>query len=240
MAGFALKLDDRAPNLLVGDNVEIAADARIGANVVIHSGVRIAAGAEIHDGANIGKQPRLGSLSSASRQVQPPVEIAAGAVIATSAIVMAGARVGPGAVIGDQACLREQAVIGANTVIGRGCAVGPGVVVGERVVMQSLAMVGGPGVVEDDVFLGPGASALNDNTMKRHGEDSGMSGPRLRRACRIGGGVLILPGVEVGEEAFVAAGAVVTADVAARERVMGVPARRFGTVGSEELVEKWR
>ena len=62
----------------------------------------------------------------------------------------------------------------------------------------------------------------------------------LRRACRIGGGAVLLPGVEVGEEAFVAAGAVVTRDVPPRTVVMGVPARVVREVPDEELLERWR
>ena len=47
----------------------------------------------------------------------------------------------------------------------------------------------------------------------------------MRRGCRIGGGAVLLPGVEVGADAFVAAGAVVTRDVPPGALVMGVPAR---------------
>ena len=62
--------------------------------------------------------------------------------------------------------------------------------------------------------------------MARHAAGEPLRGPTLRRACRVGGGVVLCPGVEVGEEAFVAAGAVVTRDVPARAVVMGVPAAR--------------
>jgi acetyltransferase-like isoleucine patch superfamily enzyme len=67
-----------------------------------------------------------------------------------------------------------------------------------------------------------------------------LEGPVLRRACRVGGGVLLTPGVEVGEEAFVGAGAVVTRDVPPRAIVMGVPARVTGEVGEDQLLERWR
>ena len=62
----------------------------------------------------------------------------------------------------------------------------------------------------------------------------------LRRACRVGGGALILPGVEIGEEAFVATGSVVTRDVRSRTLVMGTPARRVREISDEELIEQWR
>ena len=51
---------------------------------------------------------------------------------------------------------------------------------------------------------------------------------------------MLTPGVEIGEEAFVAAGAVVTRDVPPRAVAMGVPARVVREVGDEDLLERWR
>ncbi len=62
---------------------------------------------------------------------------------------------------------------------------------------------------------------------------------RFRRGCFVGVNATIMPGVEVGEEAFVAAGAVVVEDVAARAVVMGVPARKVREVPDEDLLERW-
>jgi acetyltransferase-like isoleucine patch superfamily enzyme len=76
--------------------------------------------------------------------------------------------------------------------------------------------------------------------MGRHSRGAKLAGPILRRACRIGGGAVITPGVEIGVEAFVAAGAVVTRDVESRSVVMGVPARVVRRVGDEDLLERWR
>jgi len=90
------------------------------------------------------------------------------------------------------------------------------------------------------VFLGPGVLTTNDDTMGRHARGEALRGPVLRRACRVGGGAVLVPGVEVGEEAFVAAGAVVTADVPPRAVVMGVPARVVREVGEADLIERWR
>ena len=76
--------------------------------------------------------------------------------------------------------------------------------------------------------------------MGRHGAETPLAGPILRRACRIGGGAVLAPGVEIGAEAYVAAGAVVVSDVPARAVVMGVPARVVREVPDEDLIERWR
>jgi len=95
-------------------------------------------------------------------------------------------------------------------------------------------------VVEDDVFVAPGVTTTNDHAMTRHGPDHRLRGALLRRACRIGGAAVLVPGVEVGEEAFVAAGAVVVGDVPARAVMMGVPARQVREVPDSDLLERWR
>ena len=90
--------------------------------------------------------------------------------------------------------------------------------------------------LEDDVFIGPGVCMTNDSTMGRHARDYAIVGPRLRRACRVGGGVVLCPGVEIGEEAFVAASAVVTKDVPPRTLVVGNPAKKLRDVPEDELL----
>jgi acetyltransferase-like isoleucine patch superfamily enzyme len=125
-------------------------------------------------------------------------------------------------------------------VIGRGSAVEFDVRVGDRVLIQSGVYVTAGTVVEDDVFLGPGVMTTNDDTMGRHAPGAGLQGPVFRRACRVGGGVVLVPGVEIGEEAFVAAGAIVTRDVAPRDVVMGAPARVVRQVPDADLIERWR
>jgi acetyltransferase-like isoleucine patch superfamily enzyme len=168
------------------------------------------------------------------------VKIADGVLIGGQVVIHSGVRIGAGARIGDHAQIRDGARIGAGSTIGSFSSVDPGVVVGERVSVQTRCYLTGGTVVEDDVFVGPGVTLTNDNTMDRHGPDKEFEGPLLRRACRIGGGAVLCPGVEIGEEAFVAAGAVVTADVAPRTVVVGVPARELRSVPDEDLLERWR
>jgi acetyltransferase-like isoleucine patch superfamily enzyme len=168
------------------------------------------------------------------------VEIGAGVLIGGQAVIHGGVRIGDGARIGDHAQIRDGALIGAGSTIGSFSSVDPGVRIGERVSVQTRCYITGGTVIEDDVFVGPGVTLTNDNTMDRHGPDKEFEGPLLRRACRVGGGSTICPGVEIGEEAFVAAGAVVAADVAPRAVVVGVPARVLRQVPDEDLLERWR
>jgi acetyltransferase-like isoleucine patch superfamily enzyme len=235
-----LQPSDRAQGLLLGDGVQVPDDAEIGANVVIHAGVRLGRAVRIQDAAILGKALVLARHSQAALREVDPTEIGDEATIAAAAVVVAGASIGSGAFIGDQAHVRERAVVGSESGVGRGSAVDNDVVIGKRVRIQTGCYLTAFSTVEDDVFLGPGVFTFNDNAMGRHEKGIELKGATLRRACRIGGGALILPGIEVGEEAFVATGSVVTRDVPARTLVMGSPAKRVRDVGDEELIENWR
>jgi acetyltransferase-like isoleucine patch superfamily enzyme len=235
-----LQPSDRAPGLLLGDGVQVPDDAEIGGNVVLHAGVRLGRAVRIQDAAVLGKPLVLARHSQATLRDAELTEIGDEATIAAGAVVVAGASVGAGAFIGDQAHVRERALVGSESGVGRGSAIDNDVVIGERVRIQTGCYVTAFSTLEDDVFLGPGVFTFNDNAMGRHEKGIELKGATLRRACRIGGGALILPGIEVGEEAFVATGSVVTRDVPARTLVMGSPARRVRDVGDEELIENWR
>jgi acetyltransferase-like isoleucine patch superfamily enzyme len=122
-------------------------------------------------------------------------------------------------------------------VVGRGSLVENDVTIGARTRIQANAYVTAYSTLEEDVFIAPGVVTTNDNFMgrteKRHDL---MRGAIIRRGARVGGGAVLLPGIEIGEEAFVGAGAVVTKDVAPRAVVVGNPARQIREVPDEELL----
>ena len=227
------------PGAVVYAGAKIGPGTEIGPGAVIHAGTVLGSACLVEATAVVGKRPRLRPGSSAAGEAGPAV-VADWAIICAGAVVYAGATVGASAIVGDQAQLRERAVLGEHSVLGRGSTIDFAARVGARVSIQTLVYVTAATVVEDDVFIGPGVVTTNDDTMSRHPRDQALRGPLLRRACRIGGSAVLRPGVVIGEEALIAAGAVVVRDVPERAVVMGVPGRVIRQVGDEDLLERWR
>jgi len=110
--------------------------------------------------------------------------------------------------------------------------------IGSRTRIQSGAYITAYVTIEEDVFIAPMVVTTNDNYMGRTEKRlAEMRGCTIRRGARVGGGAHILPGVVIGEDAFVATGSVVTRNVAPHGLVMGVPARQVRQVPDEELLE---
>jgi acetyltransferase-like isoleucine patch superfamily enzyme len=208
-----------------------------GDNVVIYPGTVIGDGCRLADGAVVGKQPMLSPRSTARREELPPLELGPGTVVSTGAVVFAGTKVGARVIVGDQACIRERCLIGDDVVVGRGSLVENDTTVGALTKIQANAYITAYSTLEDNVFIAPCVVTTNDNYMGRTEERHAlMRGPTIRRGARVGGGATLLPGVEIGEEAFVGAGAVVLEDVAPRTVVVGNPARVIREVPDDELL----
>ncbi len=208
-----------------------------GEHVVIYPGTVIGDGCVIADGVVLGKQPSLSPRSTAKREELPPLEIGAGTIVSTGAIVFAGTRLGERVIVGDQACVRERVTVGDDVVIGRGSLVENDTTIGAMTRIQADAYITAYSTLEEDVFIAPCVVTTNDNFMGRTEKRKKLlRGPTIRRGARVGGGAVLCPGVEVGEEAFVGAGAVVVRDVPPRVVVVGNPARVLRDVPGEELL----
>jgi UDP-2-acetamido-3-amino-2,3-dideoxy-glucuronate N-acetyltransferase len=230
-----------APGLWLGSDVDLAEGVTIGANVVIYDRVVVEEGCTIQDGAVIGKRPILGTNTrAAAPAAEATTRLARGSAVGAYAILVAGADVEQDAVVGDRAFVREDATVGREAVVGGGCQIGSGVVIGPRAKLMNNTLIARGTIVEEEVFCGPAVTTTNDMTLGRHHGPDDIRGATLRRACRIGAGVLILPGIEIGAEAFVGAGSLVARDVPPRTLAMGSPARAIRSVGDDELIEQFQ
>jgi acetyltransferase-like isoleucine patch superfamily enzyme len=204
----------------------------------VYEGTILGDGVRVLENAVVGKQPSLGASSTAKREPLPPARIGDGTVISTGAIVFAGSTVGAGCIVGDQSCIRERVELADNCILGRGSLIENDTTVGAGTRIQAEAYITAYSTLEEDVFIAPCVVTTNDNFMGRTEKRKAlMKGPTIRRGARVGGGAILLPGIEVGEEAFVGAGAVVTKDVPARKLVVGSPARVLRDVPEDELLE---
>lgn len=204
---------------------------------IVYPGTVLGEGVRVLEGAVVGKQPVLSPRSTAKREALPPTELGAGTIVSTGAIVFAGTALGARVIVGDQACIRERCAIGDDVVVGRGSLVENDTTIGALTKIQADAYITAYSTLEEHVFIAPCVVTTNDNFMGRTERRHGLvKGPTIRRGARIGGGAILCPGIEVGENAFVGAGAVVTKDVPPRVVVVGNPARVLRDVAADELV----
>src|SRR5262245_2663349 len=212
--------------------------AEIHPSAIVYPGTVLGEGVKVLENAVVGKQPTLSPRSTAKREPLPPAEIGAGTVVSTGAVVFAGTTIGERVILGDQSCVRERVTVGDDVVIGRGSLVENDTTIGAMTKIQADAYITAYSTLEDHVFIAPCVVTTNDNWMGRTEKRIGnIKGPTIRRGGRVGGGVILCPAVEIGEEAFVGAGAVVTKDVPPRVVVVGSPARVLRNVPEEELLE---
>lgn len=225
-----------------GNEKQIGSNVRLGTGVVIEPGVMIGddvtighyavirTGTFIGNGVRIGDHTVLGQMPMSNRKmalkpeaVLPPLMIADGVKIGSHVVIYRGTTIDGDVLIGDLASIRERVSIGESSIIGRNVTVEPKTVIGRRVTIQTASYVTSDMIIEDEVFIGPRCSTSNDKYM-------GMGnykhlGPIIRRGARIGNNASLLPGIVIGEEAVVGAGAVVTKNVPDRQTVVGNPAR---------------
>jgi acetyltransferase-like isoleucine patch superfamily enzyme len=138
--------------------------------------------------------------------------------------------VGPRTRVWAFAHVMPGAIVGADCNIGDHAFIETGARIGDRVILKNNALVWDKVTLEDDVFVGPNAVFTNDfiPRVAFKNPPEKFLPTLVRRGASIGANATIVCGVTIGEQAFVAAGAVVVRDVPAHAMVAGNPARRIG------------
>lgn len=232
-----------APNVVIGEftvieaGVKVGANCRIGHHVVIHTGTVIGPNTMVGDHSVLGKMPQLAKSSTTQAGELKPLSIEANCQIGAMAIIYAGTSIGEGTLVADLASVRENCRIGKAVLVGRGVAVENNTVIGDSTKIQTNAYITAYMELEDHVFIAPMVTTTNDNFMGRTEKRFALKkGAVIKRGARIGGNAILLPGVTIHEESFVAAGSLVTKDTPAKQVVKGIPAKPFRAVPEEELL----
>ncbi len=223
-------------NLVIEEQTHVGDNVSVGHNVVIKRGTVVGDNVVIEDQAVLGKEPKLAKTSTVKLSSLPSLEIGSGATIGSATIVFKGSMLGQDVYVGDRAQIREGCRIGDSTMIGQEVTIENDVEVGDFVKIQSCAYIAASTRIEDNVFIAPMAVTTNDNSIGRSKDQKLKKGPIIKKAARIGANAILLPGIVVGDEAFVAAGSVVTKDIPAAKLVIGIPAKVVRDIPEEELL----
>lgn len=224
---------------VIEKNAVIGDECQIGHNVVIREGTVIGRGTRIDDNTVIGKQPMRSKRSIfKSGKTFEPAKIGDECLIGAQVIIYTGCEIAGNVLIADSAAVREDVKIGEFTILGRSCTVENFTTIGKKCKLETNSYITAYSLVEDYCFIAPGVVTTNDNYLGRTEERfKHFKGVTIRKGGRIGGGAVILPGLEIGEDAVVAAGSVVTKNVPAKMIYIGMPAKEFREVPKEQWLE---
>jgi len=156
-----------------------------------------------------------------------PVKIGKNTIIQPGSIIYEDVHIGENCLIGNNVVIREGVRIGNNTTVGTLSRIAVGAVVGNNVVITTQVNITVRAVVEDYCFFGHQVSTMNTKnpTVWRKGKKVIEYPPVFREGCLIGSNATILAGVEIGKNAIVGAGALITKSVPENCKIFSQPAK---------------
>jgi acetyltransferase-like isoleucine patch superfamily enzyme len=200
--------------------------------VKIHGGVEFLGGFDLGPFVIIGVPPRgteEGSLET---------RIGADATIRSHTVIYAGNEIGDRFQTGHGVAIREENQIGADVSVGTGSVIEHHVRIGSGVRIHSQAFIPEYSVLEDGCWIGPNVVITNAKYPRSPDVKNQLRGAVVHRGAKIGANATLLPGVEIGRDALVGAGSVVTRNVAPGDVVAGNPARVIKTVADLPYAEQ--
>jgi acetyltransferase-like isoleucine patch superfamily enzyme len=135
--------------------------------------------------------------------------------------------IGTGTRIWQFVVILPKAVVGAECNICSHVFIENNVVIGDRVTIKNGVQIWDGVFLKEDVFIGPNVTFTNDRYPKSGNRRFERLETYVERGASIGAGAVILPGIRIGANAIVGAGAVVTEDVLPEVTVVGNPAKRI-------------
>jgi len=229
-------------NCIIGNSCKIGEDVVLGHNVIIEDGAEIGVGTYIDSNtiirgdAKIGEKSFIGSnciigeywMDYCMGRVKHnhPLTIGDNALIRSGSIIYAGSTIGDSFQSGHQVTIREKSKIGNNVSIGTLSDIQGNCSIGNYVRMHSNVHIGQLSVIDDFVWIFPYVVLTNDPTPP----SEHFVGVHIHSFAIVATGAIVMPGIEIGQDALVAASAMVNKPVEPYSVVGGNPAKPFSDV----------
>ncbi len=235
-----------------GKNVTISEGCRIGENVVLEDNVYIDYNCIIRDnvtikeGTTIGANCIIGEYTAdwfaEHKSENAPLTIGKNSIIRSGSIIYSGNQIGDNFQTGHQVTIREKSIIGNNVSVGTLSDIQGNCHIGSYVRMHSNVHIGQLSQVDSFTWIYPYVVLTNDPTPP----SDRFVGVHVKPFAVVATGALVMPGIEIGQDSLVAAGAIVTKNVDDYAVVAGNPGKKISDVRnikshfSDESVYPWR
>lgn len=184
----------------------------------IYAAVQLGEDCEIEPFVLVGIPPR------GRKQGDLPTHVGSFSIIRSHTVIYAGNHIGIHFQTGHGVTIREENQIGNNVSIGTATVIEHHIMIGNGVRIHSHAFVPEYTVLEDNSWVGPNVVITNAKYPRSPRVKENLKGAIIRQGAKIGANSTLLPGIEIGENALVGAGSVVTQNVPAQAVVVGNPA----------------
>ena len=239
-------------NSVIGDGVVLGHNVIIEANVVIGEKTYIDSNTIIRSHTTIGTESFIGAnciigeywmdFCTDKKEYKHPLVIGKKSLIRSGSIIYAGSDIGQNFQTGHQVTIREKSKIGDNVSVGTLSDIQGGCQIGNYVRMHSNVHIGQLSQIDDFVWIYPYVVLTNDPTPP----SNEFVGVHVKSFAIVATASIIMPGIEIDNDALVAAGAIVTKNVDKYSVVGGNPARKISDVRNitshftGEKVYPWR
>ncbi len=211
-------------NCIIEDDVTIGDDTFIDNNVVIRNNTSIGANGNIGCNCIIGEY--LMDFYKDHKKHYHPLHIGDNSLIRSGSIIYAGSEIGDNLQTGHQVTIREASQIGNNVSIGTLSDIQGNCKIGSYVRMHSNVHIGQLSVIDDFVWIYPYVVLTNDPTPP----SNNFVGVHVHSFATVATGSIIMPGLELGQDCLIGAGAIVTKSVDAYAVAVGNPAKQITDV----------
>lgn len=232
----------KGQNCIIGNDVEFGDSVILGHNCIIEDGVKIGSNTFIDSNTLIRSYTTIGDNSFIAsnciigeywmdfcmdrQKHEHPLYIGNNALIRSGSIVYAGSTIGEDFQTGHRVTIREKTRIGNHVSVGTLSDIQGNCDIGNYVRMHSNVHIGQLSLIDDFVWIFPYTVLTNDPTPP----SEHFKGVHIKPFAIVATGAIIMPGLEIGQDSLVAAGAIVTKPVEAYAVVGGNPAKPISDV----------